>query len=149
VIWLEGDPCEPITSGHVDGYVLVAPSGRVLMDCCEDEAVEPPMWREHDFAILENAASIEGRAFMVTRVNSPRQQYWRGEPKTLFAPTYLNAYVANGLVIGARFGDPERDESASDAIAEAFPGREIVMLRINAVANGGGGVRCLTQPMYK
>jgi agmatine deiminase len=22
VIWLEGDPCEPITSGHTDGYVL-------------------------------------------------------------------------------------------------------------------------------
>src|SRR5436190_2211916 len=21
VIWLEGDPCEPITSGHTDGYV--------------------------------------------------------------------------------------------------------------------------------
>jgi agmatine deiminase len=24
VIWLEGDPCEPLTSGHTDGYVLFA-----------------------------------------------------------------------------------------------------------------------------
>ena len=27
VIWLEGDPCEPITSGHTDGYVLCTPGG--------------------------------------------------------------------------------------------------------------------------
>jgi len=29
LIWLEGDPCEPLTSGHIDGYVLCAPSGVV------------------------------------------------------------------------------------------------------------------------
>ena len=28
VIWLEGDPCEPITSGHTDGYVLMRARGR-------------------------------------------------------------------------------------------------------------------------
>ena len=32
VVWLEGDACEPGTSGHVDGYVLLAPSGAVLVD---------------------------------------------------------------------------------------------------------------------
>jgi agmatine deiminase len=44
-IWLEGDPCEPGTSGHVDGYVLLAPSRVVLVDACDDEDVRPPMWR--------------------------------------------------------------------------------------------------------
>ena len=64
-----------------------------------------------------------------------------------FAACYLNAYIANGAVIGARFGDAERDEAACKALARAFPRREIIMLRIDAIANAGGGVHCLTQGM--
>jgi agmatine deiminase len=58
-----------------------------------------------------------------------------------------HAYVANGAVIGARFGDPVRDEDARQAIAWTFPKRKIVMLRIDNIADGGGGIHCLTQPM--
>jgi agmatine deiminase len=146
VIWLEGDPCEPLTSGHTDGYVLFAPSGVVLVETHEDKLTEPPMWREHDIDLLEMAASADGGAFKVKRVHAPRRRYWASGADT-FAPCYLNAYVANGAVIGGRFGDPQRDATAKTALAKAFPGREIVMLRINTIAEGGGGVHCLTQPM--
>jgi agmatine deiminase len=56
-----------------------------------------------------------------------------------FAPCYLNSYVANGAVIGSSFGDAERDEAARNALAEAFPGREIIMPRIDNIASCGGG----------
>jgi agmatine deiminase len=125
---------------------MCAPSGVVLVETSDDKAIEPPMWREHDVALLENAADANGRAFKVTKINSPRLRYCRGDPET-FAASYLNAYVANGAVIGARFGDPQRDAAAKRALAKAFPGREIVMLKIDTIANGGGGVHCLTQPM--
>lgn len=146
VIWLEGDTCEPLTSGHTDGYVLCAPGRVVLVEAYDDKTIEPAMWREHDIALLANATSADGLAFKPVRVSSPRQRYWGGDPET-FAPAYLNAYVANGAVIGAQFGDPKRDVAAKKTLAKAFPGREIVMLRIDAIANGGGGVHCLTQPM--
>ena len=45
VIWLEGDPCEPITSGHADGYVLCAPEGVVMVKAIDDQDIEPPLWR--------------------------------------------------------------------------------------------------------
>jgi agmatine deiminase len=147
VIWLEGDPCEPLTSGHADGYLLFAPSNVVLGEAFDDMGVVPPMWREHDIALLENATSSDGHAFKVTRVRAPRRRYWTSDADT-FAPCYLNAYVANGAVIGARFGDAERDVAAKWALAEAFPGREIIMLRIDNIARGGGGVHCLTQPFW-
>jgi len=146
VIWLGGDPCEPITSGHTDGYVLCAPDGVVLVEAIDDENIEPPLWREHDIALLEQACDVNGRRLKVVRVLAPRQRYWKGDPES-FAPCYLNAYVANGAVISARFGDPKRDDAACKALTTAFPGREIVMLNINHIANGGGGVHCLTQPM--
>jgi len=146
VIWLEGDPCEPLTSGHTDAYVLFAPSGVVLVEGCDDYTIEPPMWRGYDIALLESATNAEGRKLRVRHVHAPHQRYWKGNGKA-FAPCYLNAYVTNGAVISARFGDAERDYTAKNALRRAFPCREVVMLRIDHIANGGGGVHCLTQPM--
>ena len=80
VIWLEGDPCEPGTSGHVDGYVLLAPSGVVLVDACDDKEVEAPMWRAHDIALLENTKDADGRRLKVKPVRAPRPRYCKGDP---------------------------------------------------------------------
>lgn len=146
LIWLEGDPCEPGTSGHVDGYVLPAPSGVILADASDDKEVPSPMWRSHDLALLAETECAAGWRMKVRPVRAPRPRFCDGDPET-FAASYLNAYVANGAVIGARFGDPERDEAARRAIARAFPGRKVVMLRIDNIADGGGGIHCLTQPM--
>ena len=146
VIWLEGDPCESGTSGHVDGYVLLCPSRIALVDASGDEEVEAPLWRAHDIALLQEAELANGRRLEVRPIYSPRPRYCEGDPKS-FAASYLNAYVANGAVISARFGDPERDETARRALGQAFPGRDILMLRIDNIADGGGGIHCLTQPM--
>lgn len=146
VIWLEGDPCEPITSGHTDGYVLCAPSGVVLVETIDDKDSDPPFWREHDVALLEDVCGATGQKSKVVRVAAPRKRHWRGDSAN-FAPCYLNAYVANGAVIGAQFGDEERDAAARKALAKAFPGREAIMLRTDALANAGGGVHCVTQGM--
>ena len=146
VIWLEGDPCEPVTSGHIDGYVLFTGPGQVLVEVTDDEQAEPPMWRAHDVAILEGAKNAAERALHVDQVRSSRSRYWRFRGP-YWAPCYLNAYVANGAVITAQFGDTERDEAAKVALQRAFPGRSIAMLRIDHIANGGGGIHCLTQPM--
>jgi agmatine deiminase len=153
VVWLEGDPCEPITSGHVDGYVLLAPNGVVLVEG-GDPGSETPRWREHDIAALEAAVNANGARFEVRRVLPPRENvvresgrtYWKKYSR-FFAPCYLNAYVANGAVIGASFGAEERDELARQELARAFPGREVVLLDIDAIATGGGGIHCLTQPI--
>jgi agmatine deiminase len=146
-IWLEGDSSEPITSGHVDGYVLFKAPGAVVVEGFDDKKLEPPMGRSRDIAVLEQATDAANRTFNVDKILAPRKRYWKfcGE---MFAPCYLNAYVANGAVITARFGDIERDEAAQTGLERAFPGRDVVMLKIDHIAAGGGGVRCLTQPMW-
>jgi agmatine deiminase len=147
VIWLEGDPCESVTSGHVDGYVLLAPSGVALIEYYNDNEVELPMWRTHDIALLGNTVQSHGRRMIVRCVRPPRPRYLKTDQTEAFAASYLNAYVANGAVIGACFGDPDRDAAARRALAQAFPLRDVIMLRIDTIASGGGGVHCLTQPM--
>ena len=146
VVWLEGDPCEPVTSGHVDGYVMFTAPGTVMVEAIDNVDAASPLWRDHDIALLEQTQDAFGRTIRVERLSAPRKRFWRFRGKS-WAPCYLNAYVANGGVITASFGDAERDEAAKKALERTFLGRSIVMLRIDHIANGGGGIRCLTQPM--
>jgi agmatine deiminase len=87
-----------------------------------------------------------GHQVEVVAMLPPRRRFRKKQGAT-FAPCYLNAYLANGAVITGKFGDPERDGLAYATLCKAFPGRQIVMLNINAIAAQGGGVRCLTQPV--
>jgi agmatine deiminase len=139
---LEGD-----SNGHGDGYVLFAKSRTVLV-----EGIEVGRRDKNNLAvdirIFSAMTDARGCRFKVGEVLPPRQRFWRLSG-SLFAPCYLNAYIANGAVITAKFGDPERDEAARSTLLSAIPGREIRMLRIDHVANGGGGIHCLTQPMPK
>lgn len=145
IVWLEGDSNEPITSGHADGYVLFAESRTVLVEGI-GAGRQPNHNRAADIYILSAMTDIRRCPLKVVKVLPPRQTFWRFSG-SLFAPCYLNAHVANGAVITGKFGDPERDEAARRALQSVFPGREIRMLRIDHIANSGGGVRCLTQPM--
>ncbi|MBR0689872.1 agmatine deiminase family protein [Bradyrhizobium manausense] len=146
VIWLEGDACEPITSGHIDGYVLWTPGNSVLVEDPNDSGNEPIFWREHDLELLVQSRNAQGRKLSVVRVLSPRRRYLNRN-RDSFAASYLNVYIANGAVVAPQFGDPERDALAREALASAFPQREIIPLRIDAIAAGGGGVHCITQSM--
>jgi agmatine deiminase len=120
--------------------------GELLVEVIDDGSTEPPVWRTHDVALLKNSTDASGRALTVREVRAPRKRYWKFRSST-WAPSYLNAYIANGAVITAKFGDIERDEAARNAFQQAFPDRQVVMLRIDHIANGGGGIHCLTQPM--
>jgi agmatine deiminase len=146
VIWLEGNPEEPITSGHVDGYVMFGETGEVLVEDISGIDRVADSMRLRDIETLRSSIDAERKPLNVRIVRPPRSKFWTSRSE-LFAPAYLNAYVANGAVIAGRFGDPERDESARLALRHAFPGREVRMIDINHIAAGGGGVRCLTQPV--
>ena len=64
-----------------------------------------------------------------------------------FVASYANFYVCNGAVIAAAFGDQETDEIARATLAAHYPGRQIVMLNVDALGLMGGGIHCATQQM--
>ncbi|WP_420738273.1 agmatine deiminase family protein [Bradyrhizobium japonicum] len=59
------------------------------------------------------------------------------------ASTVLSRNRLGALYGGARAGDAE----AEQVLRMLYPGRDIRMLSITALAAGGGGIRCLTQPV--
>jgi agmatine deiminase len=139
VIWLEGDAQEPITSGHVDGIVLPTESGILLTQgvaragTCSDAACLKMAMRE----LLPSLNPIE--------LDPPHLPSTR--KSKYYADSYVNIYTPNGAVIAPCFGDEVADFRAEVALRCAFPNRAIHMLRLPTLASGGGGIRCLVQPV--
>jgi agmatine deiminase len=104
VIWLDGNSKEPITSGHIDGYVMFGESGEVLVEDVGGVDRASDNIRMRDIETLRFSINAEGRPLCVRIVAPPREKFWASK-SALFAPAYLNAYVANGAVITGRFGD--------------------------------------------
>jgi agmatine deiminase len=142
VVWLEGDEDEMITNGHVDGYVLPTESGDVLVQTADHE--RNVSMRSADIDVIRSVLHQTNPKGSVVLV-SPPQNSQRRDP--MFAGSYLNVYTANGAVIMPAFGDEARDYEAQQAIRTAFPEREIIVASINSLASGGGGIRCLVQPV--
>jgi hypothetical protein len=57
---------------------------------------------------------------------------------------YVNSYLANGAVIVPGYGY-DRDLAAVETYKRLYSNREIVQVRIDNIALGGGGVHCITQ----
>ncbi|PUA46682.1 peptidyl-arginine deiminase [Pseudomonas protegens] len=144
-IWLPGDPDHvtgDMTDGHVDGICAFARPGVLLVDATLDQgSVYAEVVRENRRA-LELARDARGRRFELIELFEASAAV--NSQAEVFCASYTNFYLANGAVIMPAYGIAA-DEEAAQVLARAFPGRQVVPVRINHLAHGGGGVHCITQ----
>ena len=144
-IWLPGDPdyvTGDMTDGHVDGVCAFARPGMLLVDATRDQqSTYADVVRENRRA-LELATDAQGRRFELIELFEASDAV--DTDAQVFCASYTNFYIANGAIIMPAYGIGA-DRVASDVLAQAFPGREIVPVQINHLAHGGGGVHCITQ----
>ncbi|MFJ8013697.1 agmatine deiminase family protein [Streptomyces sp. NPDC096339] len=145
VIWLAGVRGEDITDAHVDSLVRFAAPGVVLLDKAYP-GTPPDSWsRSSDQAraVLAKATDARGRRLEIIDLPQPDLDKITGHGDD-FVSTYANFYVANGSVFMPRFGDAKADDRARGILQEHFPKRDIVPVRIDTIASGGGGIHCAT-----
>ncbi|MQY22375.1 Agmatine deiminase [Nocardia sp. RB20] len=147
VVWLQGVAGGEVTDCHVDAVARFARPGVVVLD----RPVDPD--RDDVFAraaarareILRAATDAEGRAFEIIELPQPNRADMPGTRGAEFLYTYVHFYVGNDAVYLPAYGDRHGDDRAAGILADAFPGREIVPVEFNAVAEGGGGIHAATQ----
>ena len=130
------------TRGHVDILATIPSPGRVL--------VHQQNNRDHpDFEItreirrvFENSADAAGRAWQIIDVPAPAALH---DAEGFVDYSYINHLVVNGGVIACGFGEELADGVAREILADAYPGREIVMVDSRPVFARGGGIHCITQ----
>ncbi|MCY1179093.1 putative agmatine deiminase [compost metagenome] len=131
-----------MTDGHVDGVCAVARPGVLLVDATHDQqSVYAEVARENRRA-LELATDAQGRKFELIELYEATDAV--DTEAEVFCASYTNFYIANGAIIMPAYGI-DADKVAAEVLAQAFPGREVVPVRINHLAHGGGGVHCITQ----
>ena len=144
VVWIDGLAGADITDGHIDTLARFVDEATILVDTpAFDDADDP--WVEvaaQTRATVEAARTVEGAPYEIVEIVQPETP--RGDGADFLA-TYMNYYVCNGAVIAPEFGDERADAAAKAMLGDLFPGREIVMLDIDALAAGGGGIHCATQ----
>jgi agmatine deiminase len=139
VIWLPGDPLDKETDGHVDGLAVFAAPGRVVVETAGSADREP--FFDALCEALENATDARGRRFELIEIPEASASVATGGR---FCLSYVNFYIANGAVIAPGYG-LDSDAMARERLQSAFPDREIVTVPILKIAEGGGGIHCITQ----
>ena len=141
VIWLPGDPEETETDGHVDGIAAFIEPGRVLLEINTDKSDPHYLVGQENLAVLEGQIDASGRRLDIEFIEEGHYHpgVWNGG-----CSSYINSYLANGAVIVSGYGY-DRDQAAVETWKRLFPDREIVQVRIDHIALGGGGVHCITQ----
>ncbi|MGW1842359.1 agmatine deiminase family protein [Streptomyces sp. NPDC001966] len=145
VIWLAGVRGQDITDAHVDSLVRFTEPGVVLLDKAHADTPVDSWSRAADQAkaVLSKATDAKGRPFEIVDLPQPDLYEITGEGDD-FVSTYANFYVANDSVFLPEFGDRKADKRARSILQEHFPGRDIVQVRIDTIASGGGGIHCST-----
>lgn len=139
IVWLDGIAGKGITDGHTDFYARFLPNGDILANLENDpESFDYAVTRRHQ-RDLKSAFPRKN-----VRTVSPPNKLPAGFNSDDFAAGYINYYVINGAVIVPEFGDRAADERAQTIIESAYPGREVVPVKINNIAAGGGGIHCAT-----
>ncbi|WP_328941466.1 agmatine deiminase family protein [Streptomyces sp. NBC_00250] len=145
VVWLAGVRGQDITDAHVDSLVRFTAPGVVLLDQAFP-GTPPDSWsRSADQArsVLEKATDSRGRRFEIIDLPQPDLDRITGEGDD-FVSTYANFYIANDAVFMPKFGDRQADNRAKGILQEHFPKRDVVMVPIDTIASGGGGIHCST-----
>ena len=144
VIWLPGIAGKDITDGHTDFYARFARPGVVVATLESDpSSYDYAVTRRH-LEVLRAAEDAKGRSLEVHAVPGPTS-FRQPDPPAEFAAGYVNFYVCNGGVIAPSFGDEPADRHAREVLTSLYPDRDVVMIDIDAIASGGGGIHCATQ----
>ena len=148
IVWAPGVAGADITDYHIDSLARFVGEGRVLIQLPDDVDPDDP-WSKSaydTYDILSAATDASGNKFELVEIAEATATRVQSDD---FVAAYANYYICNGAVIGAQFGDAERDSMALNTLQDLYPDREVIALNVDAIGEVGGGIHCATQQWPK
>ncbi len=160
VIWLPYGIYNDETNEHVDNVCAFVRPAEVLLAWTDDKSDPQYAMSAADLEVLENETDAKGRKIKVRLLHIPGKHVCiteeelnsleaePGEDEREYgerlAASYVNFYIANGLIVYPRFGDVN-DDRAQRILEECFPDREVYGVDARPIIVGGGNIHCITQ----
>lgn len=139
LLWLGRGISGDDTHGHVDDIArFVAP--RTVVAATETDAGDANHGPLSENLARLRRARVRGRRLTVVPIPMPKPLTFGGQR---LPASYLNFYVANGLVVVPTFNDPS-DRVALGRLAELFPERDVVGIHAVDLVLGLGTLHCAT-----
>ncbi len=134
---------EPLgTKGHIDMIATMPAPGSVLLHAQTNPEHPDHAVSEELRAVLAAATDAQGRSLTVIDLPAPRTLR---DEHGFVDWSYINHLVTNDGVVLCGYDDPVSDAHAAEIIADAYPGREVVLVDARPILAGGGGIHCITQ----
>ncbi|TLM70721.1 agmatine deiminase family protein [Pseudarthrobacter sp. NamB4] len=129
------------TRGHVDIVAAFAGAGTVLLHRQDDPAHPDHAVYLQLRAVLQGQTDSSGRPLRIIDVPAPTVLT---DGEGFVDWSYINHYVANGVVVLCAFDDPN-DAIAKGILERAYPGRRVELVDARDIFAFGGGIHCITQ----
>ena len=141
VVWLAGGIVGDDTHGHIDDVARFVGERTIVAarEANRDDANHAIL--EENLTRLRTAAGPDGRPFEVVELPMPAPIAYSGQR---VPASYLNFYIANGIVLVPTFNDPA-DRVALTRLAGLFPDRTVMGIHCGDLVWGLGTIHCLTQ----
>lgn len=159
VLWLTKGVYLDETSGHVDNFCRFVAPGEVVLAWTDDRTDPQYEISAEAFERLKTMTDARGRPLKIHKMQTPApvlitEEEAAGVDKVAgtlprlagnrLAASYVNFYIANGVIVMPRFDDPQ-DVPAQTLLQSLFPARRILTVPGREVLLGGGNIHCITQ----
>jgi agmatine deiminase len=141
VIWLKEGIVGDDTDGHIDELARFVNPTTVAAALEANPEDENHAALQANFEVLSLACDQDGRRLEVVAIPMPRALHHDGQR---LPASYMNFYIANGVVIVPQFDDPA-DAVAIETLRRLFPDRDVIGLRAVDLVWGLGAFHCIAQ----
>ena len=141
ILWLGDGIAGDDTDGHIDDMTRFADATTIVT------AVEPDATDDNHLPLRENLERLrrmtdqDGDPFRILELPMPPALF---QDAQRLPASYANFYIANGVVLMPGY-HPPTDTKARAVLAQAFPGREIVVIGSIDLVWGLGSFHCVSQ----
>jgi agmatine deiminase len=141
VVWLERGIVGDDTHGHIDDVARFV--GEKTIVAAREANPEDPNHAilETNLTRLRESRRADGETWDVVELPMPAPIAFSGQR---VPASYLNFYVANGVVLVPTFNDPS-DRVALNVLERLFPGRTVTGIHCGDLIWGLGTIHCSTQ----
>jgi agmatine deiminase len=141
VLWMNRGIAGDDTHGHVDDITRFVDPLTIVTVTESNSADENHLPLAENLERLRHARNPEGHAYHIVELPMPAPVVFQGQR---LPASYANFYIANELVLVPTFNDAN-DRKALNALAEVFPGREVVGIHSGDLVWGLGTLHCMSQ----
>lgn len=142
VVWLSGgEIAGDDTDGHVDQLARFVNSTTIVAAAESDPNDENYTALSANFQQLQAMTDQDGRPLEIIGLPMPRPRYFREQR---LPASYLNFYIANGVIIVPLYDDPN-DSIVMQKLADLFPNHKTRGLLAVDLVWGLGAFHCLSQ----